>query len=135
MPRPALLLSLLAMSALAFAPAPFERPKRQPKADAPTMEGLWRRQGGDTVRITPTTWTNSPQRGGPPDFGMKINARTSPASFDMTIHRTGNPHLCGIYKVEGDRLTINYNSAARPRPTAFDGPGKGGGTEVFTRVR
>jgi hypothetical protein len=53
------------------------------------------------------------------------------------MHRAAAPYLLGIYKVEGDTLTICYNNANRGgrRPTAFDGPGKGAGTEVFTRVR
>ena len=134
--RPAAL-TLLAFWSLAFAPAPFPRPKRQPKADAPTMVGLWRRQqGGGTVRITPTTWTNSPEGGGPPTFDVRADPRASPAAFDLSAHRAPAPYLLGIYKVEGGTLTICYNTANRGRrPTAFDGPGKGSGTEVFTRVR
>lgn len=129
-------LTLLALSSLAFAPAPFNKPKRQPKADLATMMGLWRRSaGGGTVRITPTTWTNSPEQGRGPDFDVKADPRASPAAFDLSEHRAAVPYLLGIYKVKGDTLTICYNNANRGRPTAFDGPGKGAGTEVFTRVR
>jgi len=136
MPRPALLLPLLALAALAFAPAPLPKPQRQARPAGPSMEGLWRRQqGGGTVRITRTTWTNSPERGGPPDFDVTTDPRASPATFDMSLHRAPNLYLLGIYKVEGDTLTICYNAAAEGRAASFDGPGKGKGTEVFKRVR
>jgi uncharacterized protein (TIGR03067 family) len=141
MPRPALLLSLLALTALAFAPAPFPKSKQQARPAALTMEGLWRRsargpeRGGSTVRITATTWTNYPERGGPPDFDVKADPRASPAAFDLSDPGASSLYLRGIYKVEGDTLTICFNPAIQGRPTAFDGPGKGRGTEVFTRVR
>jgi uncharacterized protein (TIGR03067 family) len=125
----------LTLLSLAFAPAPFPTVEGKSRPAVPTMVGLWRRPGGATVRITATTWTNSPERGGPPDFDLTIDPRASPAAFDMNLHRTATLHLRGIYKVEGDTLTICYNSAVRGRPTAFKGPGQGGGTEVFTRVR
>jgi uncharacterized protein (TIGR03067 family) len=126
----------LALLPLAFAPAPFQRPKRQPKADLPAMVGLWRRQGGgSTVRITATTWTNSPEQRRAPDFDLTIDPRASPAAFDMSLYRTGRPYLRGIYKVEGDTLTICYSTAPQARPTTFDAQGKGWGTLVFTRVR
>jgi uncharacterized protein (TIGR03067 family) len=99
------------------------------------MVGLWRRTSGGTVRITATTWTNNPEQGGPPDFDLRIDPRASPAAFDMHVHREADVYLRGIYKVEGDVLTICYSMAAQARPTAFDGPGQGRGTLVFTRVR
>src|SRR3954447_8763311 len=102
MTRPALLLPLLAAAALAFAPAPFPKAGRKARPAAPTMEGLWRRQSGGTVRITATTWTNVPERGGAPDFDISMDPRASPAAFDLRMHRAANPYLRGIYKVEGD---------------------------------
>src|SRR5262245_12363051 len=99
------------------------------------MEGLWRRMSGGTVQITATAWTNNPEKGGPPTFTLRIDPRASPATFDMDWRVGGVPYFRGIYKVKGDTLTICYNSAGEERPTSFDGPGKGKGTEVFTRVR
>src|SRR4051812_36421132 len=54
MRRLALPLILLALSSLAFAPAPLPKSQRQARPAGPSMEGLWRRGlglGGDTVRI------------------------------------------------------------------------------------
>jgi uncharacterized protein (TIGR03067 family) len=100
------------------------------------MVGLWRRTSGDTVRITPTTWTNNPEQGRAPDFDLTIDPRASPAAFDMRLRREAELYLRGIYKVEGDTLTLSYNMAAlQGRPTAFGGQGRGTGTLVFTRVR
>jgi uncharacterized protein (TIGR03067 family) len=133
--RRVVLTLLVALPPLAFAPAPFPKSKRQERPAAPTMEGLWRRGGGGTVRITLTSWTNNPEMGGPPLFDVRADPRASPAAFELSMHGAAAPSLRGIYKVEGDKLTICYNNALRGRPTAFDGPGKGTGTEVFTRVR
>ena len=127
---------LLALCSLAFAPAPLPKAKRQARSAGPTMEGLWRRQrGGGTVRITATTWTNRPEMGGSPDFDVRTDPRASPATFDMSMHGATSLYLRGIYKVEGDVLTIHYRHAKRGRPAAFDEPAEGAGTEVFTRVR
>src|SRR5262249_57630687 len=114
------------------------RPKArgQGGAGGPWMEGLWRRQqGGDTVRITATTFTNNPETARRPDFDLKIDPRASPATFDMSLHRAPNLYLLGIYKVEGDTLTIHYRNAIRGRPAAFDDLAEGAATEVFTRAR
>jgi uncharacterized protein (TIGR03067 family) len=136
MRRLALLFTVLSLSCLAFAPAPVPRPKRAARQAGPSMEGLWRRQlGGGTVRITAATWTNNPERGGAPDFDVKADPRTSPATFDMSLHRATELYLRGIYKVEGDVLTIHYRHARRGRPAAFDDLTEGAATEVFTRAR
>ena len=127
---------LLALCSLAFAPAPLPKPKRQARQAGPSMEGLWRRQsGGGTVRITRTTWTNNPERGGTPDFDVTTDPRASPATFDMSLHRATDLYLRGIYKVEGDTLTIHYRHAIRGRPAAFDDLTQRAATEVFTRAR
>jgi len=127
---------LLALSSLAFAPAPLPKPKRQARQAGPSMEGLWRRpHNGGTVRITAATWTNNPEMGRAPDFDVTTDPRASPATFDMSLHRAPNLYLLGIYKVEGDTLTIHYRHANRGRPAAFDDMAQGAATEVFTRAR
>jgi uncharacterized protein (TIGR03067 family) len=130
---------LLALCSLAFAPAPLPKPRRQAQPAGPSWEGLWRRgrgPGGGTVRITATTFTNNPETARRPDFDVTTDRRASPATFDMRNHGAADLYLIGIYKVEGDVLTIHYNYANRAgRPTAFSGPGSGSGTETFTRVR
>ena len=138
MHRPAALLALIVLC-LAFAPAPFPKARREARPAGPSMEGLWRRGSdgsGDTVRITATSWTNGPERrpADELDFRVKGYPHTSPPSCDLSNGGSGELYLLCIYKIEGDVLTLCYNYAGKARPTAFQGPGQGAGTETFKRA-
>src|SRR5262245_29004982 len=99
------------------------------------MVGEWLIEDGRQLVISATHWTLEPGKGGKPAYRTSIEPAASPPTFDLLSLQGGQPEFLGIYKVEGDKLTICYNSAAQGRPASFDGPGKGKGTEVFTRVR
>src|SRR5438874_11389922 len=121
-------LPLLVLLSLAFAPAPFPRTQRQSApALAPTMEGSWRSQRPMQVSATHVIFG---EPSAPPYCTVSSDRSARPATFDL-VELVGQAQWQGIYKVEGDTLTICYNQARFGRPTAFDGPGKGQHTEVF----
>jgi uncharacterized protein (TIGR03067 family) len=68
--------------------------------------------------------------GGPRTY--KTDPRARPATIDLT---EGDRTYLGIYKVEGDTLTLSIRHDRRgPRPTDF-GPARGVMTRTFTRVK
>src|SRR3954452_14202870 len=123
-------LPLLVLMSLAFAPAPFPRSERR-TAPVNDMIGVW----GSLV-ITHDRMTYGPQ-GGPYDWALKVNPRASPRTFDVTGIGQGNwgAEYRGIYKIEGDVLTLTYNVAAGPRPTSFEPGGSGQSTDTYRRSR
>src|SRR5262249_52816169 len=127
----ALPLLLLSLSSLAFAPAPLPRAQRQAAA-SPSMEGSWHSDRPMLVSATHVTFGDA---SAPPYSRVVVDRAARPAAFDLVPLRGGEAMWLGIYKVEGQTLTICYNEASRGRPTGFDGPGKGQHTEVFRRVR
>jgi uncharacterized protein (TIGR03067 family) len=126
-------LPLLVLLSLAFAPAPFPRTQHQSApALAPSMEGSWRSKRPMQVSATHIIFGEPTA---PPYCTVAFDRSARPATFDLIELEGGQAQWLGIYKVEGDTLTICYNQARIGRPTAFDGPGKGQHTEVFKRVR
>jgi uncharacterized protein (TIGR03067 family) len=129
------LLLFLAVVALGFAPAPFPRPERRQARPANELIGTWARDRQGHVPLTIThermSWANGY------DYELRLDVRSLPASFH--IRGVGRPNngweFFGIYKVEGDTLTLNYDHANGKKPTAFEGPGKGPITEVYKRAR
>jgi uncharacterized protein (TIGR03067 family) len=124
-------LLLLAVCCLAFAPAPLPRAQRRAAA-LPSMEGEWRSDRPMLVTATHLTFGGASD---PPYCKVAMDRAARPATFDLLSLRDGEAMWLGVYKVEGDTLTICYNQALYGRPTGFDGPGKGQHTEVFRRVK
>lgn len=131
--RRCVLMVLLATAAMAFAPAPWPRPRRAAKAVA-RMEGTW--QGESRILITSTHLTYHPNTT-PIAYTLAIDTSVTPHAYDIrTKDKLDGWDYQGIWRVEGDTLTICYNHTSRGvgRPTGFEGPGKGVFTEVYKRV-
>jgi uncharacterized protein (TIGR03067 family) len=135
-----LLLLVLAVLLLGFAPAPFPRPETrdQTRADLKKMQGDW-------IAVRDTTWFAG--NGGGITSGQAAQGRVSivgntliysqagkvasrwvirldtskkPRAIDS--RQTDGPGLrLGVYKFEGDTLTICDDIDGRHRPTSFAG--------------
>jgi uncharacterized protein (TIGR03067 family) len=68
------------------------------------------------------TWT----RDGKSFAGTRVEYDTSKMPYALDLIPDGGPnrdkHVPGIYKLEGDELTICVADAGEPRPTAFEAP-------------
>jgi uncharacterized protein (TIGR03067 family) len=142
-----LLLPLVTLS-LAFAPAPFPRPD-SPKDDLKKMQGTWERvaltiggaahpeaPGQITIVITGTHLQfPSPQDA----WTITLDAGKKPRHFD---YRGAAPPVQkitfrGIYRLEGDTLTICCVESARgeDRPTKFESLGGQVWLQVYKRKK
>jgi len=127
-----LALLLVAALSLAFAPAPMTRASRRPRPIS-GMEGLW--QGGSRLLITADRLTYHPHES-PVEYVLSFDVRANPMTYDIrSVHKTDKAwDYQGIWRIEGDTLTLCYSHASHGRPKSFDGPGKGSFTEVYKRV-
>src|SRR5262249_25506312 len=71
-------------------------------------------------------------------YELRVNTAVRPKAHDLRGVAGGKAagrEYAGLYKIEGNKLTVSYNSGRTPRPTAFEGPGVGQFVEVYTRVK
>jgi uncharacterized protein (TIGR03067 family) len=131
MNRRALLL-LFAVLALAFAPAPFPKPRKEAKE--PPIIGSWNQVGSPTVTlvVTSTTLTYENAGGSPSAYFLTFDPARTPKTYELR-RQQGEPRASysGIYKIEGDTLTLHYGGGEN-RPASFQASGI---KETFKRVR
>ncbi|MBY0228080.1 MAG: hypothetical protein K2W96_02250 [Gemmataceae bacterium] len=137
MTRQVLILVPLLAASLGFAPLPFPRPPKKTPARAAVEElmGKWHNpaQPSVVVDITPTEYAfiNSGVR----NNVYKLTLDTSAAPFKFDIRKAG-ANFVGIWKIEGDKLSVRYASERvgavdGGRPTAFN---DGGTVETYFRM-
>ena len=135
MPRHRLLL-LAVLVSFGFAPAPLPRVSRDgPRTDLDRMQGVWvvvdnRVSGiemtpnkGATVQVRRNRWTfidkhDSESRS---HWDLQLNPSATPPQIDFEGVE-GSTSSRGVYRLEGDTLTISYNYVhdRGGRPTAID---------------
>lgn len=123
--------AILALAVAVAAPAA----KDPPKTDVTTIVGEWDAESamsrGKPDNPPPgTTWTFTAEgksvlriggRDEPKDGTYKADPKKDPAEVDITDGPKGRP-MRGIYKVEGDTLTLCLSGDDEDRPKAFDAP-------------
>jgi uncharacterized protein (TIGR03067 family) len=122
----------LTLLSLAFAPAPFPKAERCKKPSA--MEGAWTQVGDVWGRLLVSRGKFMLyQNGALRAYDLRFDEKRTPATFDL-LHGE-EARFVGIYKVEGDTLTVYYGEAEwGRRPAYFEEDGVAV-KEVFERVR
>jgi uncharacterized protein (TIGR03067 family) len=130
-----LLLSVLL--GLAFAPAPLPRPANSNALKR--LQGTWLAPGGLEARFEGDRLSYYRQGKFVNAYRVTPGAPSNPPSLLLQGVGGGAADgrtYCAIYRIEGDRLTTCANAGGlEHRPRAFDGPGKGSFTEVYTRKK
>ena len=120
-------LLLVVVLLIGFAPAPFPRPARTKPKVGNDMVGYWGPNG--QLMVTEDVMFYYPPGGN--EYVLKVNANASPKTYDITGKPGGNAagrEYVGIYKIEGDTLTLCYVGGKTGRPTSFQNQGI---TEVY----
>lgn len=72
------------------------------------------------------------------DRGYTLDPKASPAAVDFTLDRTKADarKILGIYRLDGDTLTLCLREDGIPRPAVFESPAEGSvSLIVFKRVK
>ena len=126
-------LILVAAVSLGFAPAPVYRPKPETKQDdMQRMVGVWESVPA-TKGYTMDIWSGRMVYNGTNSYALTLDPSARPPAFDIS----GNPGAAqgrmftGIYKLEGDTLTLAYRESKLGRPADF----QQGIVEVYKRKK
>jgi uncharacterized protein (TIGR03067 family) len=126
------LLLLAVLLCLGFAPAPFlEKPrKRTPLGE---LQGSWFDKSGLEARVVGDTFVYYRNGVASVSYTISINPTASPREYD--VKGTGkwtSMNFTGIYKIEGDTLTMCSVTRGGTRPKIFAAAG-GAGLYIMTR--
>ena len=126
-------LILIVTLSLGFAPAPIYRPKPEAKLDdMKLLVGIWvsvPSTKGYTLDISPGRMVYN----GTNIYALTLDPSARPRAYDLrgSVGFAEGALFAGIYKLEGDTLTLCYNGTSAGRPAAF---GKGI-MEVYKRKK
>ena len=98
--------------------------------DLDHLEGSVREMGEETYSLKPLEGETITGK-------YSVDARAKPKTLDMVVDngRFKGKTLKGIYRIEGDRLTISFGTPGEPRPAALDStPGTQHTVAVHKRI-
>jgi uncharacterized protein (TIGR03067 family) len=142
-------LLLATILSTAFAPAPLPKPDPT-KEDLRKMQGEWVRTSyssggtelatarGATIVLTGSRLEYSQNGASLGKYTIALDAKKKPRALDFKeISTPTGPSYRGIYRLEGDTLTICYRVGAEEsnRPTEFDSSKQGVVISVYKRQK
>jgi uncharacterized protein (TIGR03067 family) len=97
--------------------------KDPPTNDAPSLVGEWvsdHENGRRYIFTTDGRFTYVLGKGSTAEYTYTADPTKTPAEIDLVPAPGGGPVVPGIYKIEGDTLTVCFTTPGAPRPTRFE---------------